>query len=77
MKRIRRFRSDPHRHGPHAITDGTNFEDGHGRGSPVAGAAKFLAEEWLLKGRSPAPKKDVRQGIASRRRHVAPARSLC
>jgi len=45
MERIQRFRSDPNRHGRHAIADGTNFEDGNGRGSPGGLRDQFLAAE--------------------------------
>jgi hypothetical protein len=36
-----------------------------------------FAENWLAGGRESRPKIDMRQGIASTRRHVAPARLLC
>jgi hypothetical protein len=66
-------------HNAHASGAGTNVQVGKPaqrpfRSEPVGNLRRQIRLKLALKNRC---YKDMRQGIASRRRHVAPALSLC
>jgi hypothetical protein len=73
MEGIAKFRSADMAHGVHAVVDGTNFSGGW----PVGQTAKCPRQNHSGKSSAGPKKKDMRQGIARARRHVAPARLLC
>ena len=64
-------------HGSHAAAAGTNARLMHGKATAIGKAAKFCGGGFSPKGLRWLLRKNLRQGIASRRGHVAPALLLC
>ena len=72
-----RYRSAAARHGPMQFADGANPLERRPLTETVAGVGDLPRRGRLPEDSGQRGNKDVRQRIATTRRHVAPARPLC